>query len=160
MITQKVPNVSQLIVIISVALPSFLLCPKLLRIMFKPFYKYLETNGILPSSQYAYREKLSTCDAILDISSLAQQNHGKGYKTRIAQVDFSATFDLVNHNAFIFKLRQIDIAFQMSPHIFCDRQQRVLINSAASDLEPVVSRVPQGSVFGPVVSDIYSRFGL
>ena len=49
------------------------------KLIFKPLYKYLEANAYLPSSQYAYRKKLGTCDALLDISSLVQENLDKGF---------------------------------------------------------------------------------
>ena len=47
-------------------------------------------------------KKLGTCDALLDISSLVQENLDKGFETRIAQIDFSAAFDLVNHRALVY----------------------------------------------------------
>ena len=47
--------------------------------------------------------------ALDKILSLVQKNLDKEYETQIAQVDFSAAFDLVNYNSPIFKLRQTDI---------------------------------------------------
>ena len=79
------------------------------KLIFKPLYKYLEANAYLPSSQYAYRKKLGTCDALLDISSLVQENLDKGFETRIVQIDFSAAFDLVNHRALVYKLKELGI---------------------------------------------------
>ena len=49
-------------------------------------------------------KKLGTCDALLDISSLVQENLDKGFETPIVQIDFSAAFDLVNHRALVYKL--------------------------------------------------------
>ena len=79
------------------------------KLIFIPLYKYLEANAYLPSSQYAYRKKLGTCDALLDISSLVQENLDKGFETRIVQIDFSAAFDLVNHRALVYKLKELGI---------------------------------------------------
>ena len=77
--------------------------------IFNPLYKYLEANAYLPSSQYAYRKKLGTCDALLDISSLVQENLDKGFETCIVQIDFSAAFDLVNRRALVYKLKELGI---------------------------------------------------
>ena len=79
------------------------------KLIFKPLYKYLEANAYLPSSQYAYRKKLGTCDALLDISSLVQENLDKGFETLIFQIDFSAAFDLVNHRALVYKFKELGI---------------------------------------------------
>ena len=79
------------------------------KLIFKPLYKYLEANAYLPSSQYAYRKKLGTCDALLDISSLVQENLDKGFETRIVQIDFSAAFYQVNHRALVYKLKEFGI---------------------------------------------------
>ena len=37
----------------------------------------------------------------------------------------------------------------------CYRQQRVVINGAKSDRVPVLSGVPQGTVFGPMLFSLY-----
>ena len=60
-------------------------------------------------SQYAYRKKLGTCDALHDISSLVQENLDKGFETCIVQIDFSAAFDVVNHSALVCKLKELGI---------------------------------------------------
>ena len=129
------------------------------KLIFKPLYKYLEANAYLPSSQYAYRKKLGTCDALLDISSLVQENLDKGFETRIVQIDFSAAFDLVNHRALVYKLKELGIGgnlLNILKDFLHNRKQRVLVNGAASKLKPVISDVPQGSVLGPLLFLIYT----
>ena len=81
------------------------------KLIFKPLYKFLEANAYFPSSQYAYRKKLGTCDALLDISSLVQENLDKGFETHIVLIDFSAAFDLVNHRALVYKNSVLVVIF-------------------------------------------------
>ena len=108
-------------------------------------------------SHYTYRKKLGTFGELLDISYLVQENLDKAYETWLIQVDFSVMFDLVSHNALIIKLKQIGFGsrvLDVLTDFLCVRQQ-ALVNSAASDLEPVVSGVHQGSVLGPLLFLIY-----
>ncbi|MEL6677048.1 MAG: hypothetical protein AAFR61_32895, partial [Bacteroidota bacterium] len=34
------------------------------KLFFKPLYRYLESNKLLPARHYAYRKRLGTCDAL------------------------------------------------------------------------------------------------
>ena len=43
------------------------------------------------------------------IFHLVQENLDKGFETRIVQIDFSAAFDLVNHRALVYKLKELGI---------------------------------------------------
>ena len=57
----------------------------------------MERSGVLPTTQFAYREGLGTCDALLWVSHTLQRALESGQKARIKQIDFSASFDRVNH---------------------------------------------------------------
>ena len=76
------------------------------KLIFKPLYRHLESNHLLADRHYAYRKKLGTCDALLDLTCHMQKDLDSGFETRIVQLDFSAAFDLVNHKALIFKLQK------------------------------------------------------
>ena len=56
------------------------------------------------------------------------------------QIDFSAAFDCVNHQAILYRLCSVG-----------DRPQHVMVDGCWSKLFDVLSGVPQGSVFGPVI---------
>ena len=55
---------------------------------------------MLPTTQFAYRKGLGTCDAQLLVSHKVQSAFESGQEARIVQVDFSAAFDRANHQAF------------------------------------------------------------
>ena len=58
--------------------------------------RFMECSGVLPTTQFAYRKGLFTCDALLCVSHTLQSALASGQEARIVQIDFSAAFDRVN----------------------------------------------------------------
>ena len=61
------------------------------------FGRFMERSGVLPSTQFAYRKGLGTCDALLCVSHTLQSALESGQEARIVQIDFSAAFERLNH---------------------------------------------------------------
>ena len=57
----------------------------------------MERSGVLPTTQFAYRKGLGTCDALLCVSNVLQSELESGQEGRIVQIYFSAAVDRVNH---------------------------------------------------------------
>ena len=66
--------------------------------------RFMERSGVLPTTQFAYRKDLGTCDALLRMSHTMQGALESGQEARIVQIDFSAAFDRVNQQGILFKL--------------------------------------------------------
>ena len=64
---------------------------------------------MLPTSPFAYRKGLGTCDALLCVSHSLQSALESGQEARIVQIDFSAAFDRVNHQGILYKLCSVCI---------------------------------------------------
>ena len=62
--------------------------------------QFMERSGVLPTTQFAYRKGLGTCDALLCVSHTLQSALESGQEARIVQIDFSAAFVRVNHKGF------------------------------------------------------------
>ena len=69
----------------------------------------MERSGMLPTTQFAYRKGLGTCDALLCVSHTLQSALGRGQEARIVQIAFSAAFDRVNHQGILYKLSSVGI---------------------------------------------------
>ena len=56
----------------------------------------MERSSVLPTTQFAYRKGLGTCDARLCVSHTLQSALESDQEARIVQIDFGAAFDRVN----------------------------------------------------------------
>ena len=63
--------------------------------------RFMECRGVLPTTQFAYRKGLGTCDAILCVAYNLQSALEMRQEARIVQVDFSAASDRVNHQGIL-----------------------------------------------------------
>ena len=66
--------------------------------------RFMECSGVLPTTQFAYRKGLGTCDALLCVSHTLERALESLQEARIVQIDFSAAFDRVNHQGIFYKL--------------------------------------------------------
>ena len=66
--------------------------------------RFMERSGVLPTTQFAYRRGLGTCDALLCVSHTLKSALETGQEAQIVQIDFSAAFDRVNHLGILYKL--------------------------------------------------------
>ena len=64
---------------------------------------------MLPTTQFAYRKGLGTCDVLLSVSHTLQRVLRSGNEVRTVQIDFSAAFDMVTHPGILYKLCSVGI---------------------------------------------------
>ena len=70
--------------------------------------QFMEHCGVLSTTQFAYRKGLGTSYALLYVSNTLQSALESGQEARIVQ-DFSAAFDMVNHQGILYKLSSVSI---------------------------------------------------
>ena len=72
----------------------------------------------------------------------------------MVQIDFSAAFDMVNHQGILYKLCSVGIGgsvLSIFIQFLSTRSHYVVVDGCRSKLVNVVSGVPQGSVLGPLL---------
>ena len=75
------------------------------------------------------------------------------------QIDFSAAFDRVNHLDILYKLCSVGVGgsvLSILTQLLSNRSQHVMVYGCRSKLVNVVSGVPQGSIFGPLLFLLYT----
>ena len=69
----------------------------------------MERSGVLPTTQFAYRKGLGTCDALLCVSHTLQLALESEQEAWVVQIEFSTDFDRVNHQGSLYKLCSVGI---------------------------------------------------
>ena len=123
-------------------------------IVSKSIMEHLDTNSILTDSQHGFRAKRSCETQLLTFVDELHRNLANGSQIDLAILDFSKAFDVVPHDKLLHKLSYYGIRGQTLSWIrsfLADRTQRVVVDDKSSEVAPVPSGVPQGSVLGPIL---------
>ena len=106
--------------------------------------RFMEPNGLLPTTQFAYRKGLGTCDALLCVSQILQSALESWQEARIVQIDFSAAFDRDNRQGILYRLCSVGIGgslLSILTKFLPNRPQHVTVDGYRSKLVDVVSGV-------------------
>lgn len=121
-------------------------------------YKFLVTNNILSPNQFGFIEKLSTTDAMYQLVKEVTKNLDNNKKTLAVFIDLAKAFDTVSHDQLLETLERYGARGTVSEvfeSYLKDRKQYVKIGNSLSDPREIKTGVPQGTVLGPLLFNVY-----
>ena len=121
-------------------------------------FDFLDKNMILSNSQFGFRPKYSTVDAISELVEHLYDSLNLKLSTVNIFVDFSRAFDTVDRSILLRKLEAYGIRgvpLELFRNYLTNRKQFVQINEFASSLKPVELGIGQGTILGPLLFLIY-----
>ena len=119
---------------------------------------FLNENDIIYQHQYGFRKKYSTNHAVLSILEEIRSNLDKKNFSCGVFVDLEKAFVTVNHKILVDKLNHYGIKGIQNKWFTSyleNRSQSVTLDGSLSEKLPVHCGVPQGSILGPLLSDLH-----
>nr|CAI5841722.1 unnamed protein product [Callosobruchus analis] len=119
---------------------------------------FLERNELFSPKQYGFRQARSTQDAIVDLTTHIYKALDVKRPAMAIFVDLAKAFDTVNHDKLLEMMEYHGfrgLSCKLFKSYLAGRLQRVKIGDTFSKTKIIKSGIPQGTVLGPTLFNLY-----
>ena len=128
------------------------------RIIFKHIFNFLVDTNFFTPHQSGFMPNDSTVNQLVYIYNKFCQALDDGLEIRVIFFYISKAFDKVWHRGLLLKLQKAGLhgnLLSWFSNYLSERQQRVVLPGAQSELGAITAGVPQGSILGPLLFLVY-----
>ena len=128
------------------------------RLLCEQTLEFLEKFGLLSNTQFGFRNKVSTIDALVYCTETIRYHINNNNFITAALLDLSKAFDSINHKILLQKLHELGFskyALNLIESYLSHRLQKTTVNHVESDWIGLYQGVPQGTILGPLLYNLY-----
>lgn len=119
---------------------------------------HITKNNILSNNQFGFREKVSTENALFQVSNTINNALNSNKKPLVIFLDLAKAFDTVSHKILLERLNNYGIRGlpnKIFESYLDGREQCVKIDGEFGNFQFVNCGIPQGTVLGPILFSLY-----
>ena len=128
------------------------------KVICEQMMEYFERNILLCSTQYGFRSKSQTTHVVPNMLNHVVENAANKQPVIATYIDLSKAIDCLQYDQLFVKMKHLGFAkpsVNWFRNYLFHRKQLTEVNGCLTDKQDMLLGVPQGSILGPILFQIY-----